>query len=178
YLCSILLFIVHFTLADPRLSVFVTHGGLGSTTELAHQGKPAILIPLFAEQSRNAVMLAKHGGGIVLRKTDLSNPDKLRDSLAKIFNDASYKENAERLSQMLLNQPISAKQLLVQHSEFAARFGRQSNLDPYGRNLSFIQYHLIDVMLAVAAIFVTVVYFSVKLLARCFRVAVVKSKTD
>ncbi|KAL6737705.1 hypothetical protein Aduo_011325 [Ancylostoma duodenale] len=31
-------------LADPRLTVFVTHGGLGSTTELAHQGKPAILV--------------------------------------------------------------------------------------------------------------------------------------
>ncbi|EYC33735.1 hypothetical protein Y032_0002g956 [Ancylostoma ceylanicum] len=30
-------------LADPRLTVFVTHGGLGSTTELAYQGKPAIL---------------------------------------------------------------------------------------------------------------------------------------
>ncbi|KAJ1367115.1 hypothetical protein KIN20_027967 [Parelaphostrongylus tenuis] len=30
-------------LADPRLTVFITHGGLGSVTELAHFGKPAIL---------------------------------------------------------------------------------------------------------------------------------------
>ncbi|KAK6040479.1 hypothetical protein COOONC_22017 [Cooperia oncophora] len=27
-------------LADPRLTAFITHGGLGSTTELAHLGKP------------------------------------------------------------------------------------------------------------------------------------------
>ncbi|EYC33722.1 hypothetical protein Y032_0002g951 [Ancylostoma ceylanicum] len=109
-------------LADPRITAFVTHGGLGSTTELAHQGKPAILIPIFADQPRNAHMLAKHGGGIVLTKFDLESPTKLRDSLLTIFNDASYARNAKRLSEMLLNQPISAKQLLIRHSEFAAKW--------------------------------------------------------
>ncbi|EPB72840.1 hypothetical protein ANCCEY_08054 [Ancylostoma ceylanicum] len=118
-------------LADPRLTVFVTHGGLGSTTELAHQGKPAVLIslynklsfhiPIFADQQRNAHMLAKHGGGIVLTKDDLENPQKLRETLLTMFNDVSYSQNAKRLSEMLLNQPISAKQLLIRHCEFAAK---------------------------------------------------------
>lgn len=31
-------------LADNRLSLFITHGGLGSTNELAHSGKPAIVV--------------------------------------------------------------------------------------------------------------------------------------
>ncbi|EGT51652.1 hypothetical protein CAEBREN_06160 [Caenorhabditis brenneri] len=31
-------------LADPRLSVFITHGGLGSVTELAMMGKPAVMV--------------------------------------------------------------------------------------------------------------------------------------
>ncbi|RCN43359.1 hypothetical protein ANCCAN_10623 [Ancylostoma caninum] len=66
-------------------------------------------------------MLAKHGGGIVLTKYDLENPVKLRDSLLAILNDASYSQNAKRLSEMLLNQPISAKELLIRHCEFAAR---------------------------------------------------------
>ncbi|KAK6051634.1 hypothetical protein COOONC_10861, partial [Cooperia oncophora] len=99
--------------ADPRLTAFITHGGLGSTTELAHLGKPAIL-------TRNAHMLAKHGGGIVLSKLALEHPQMLTKALKKIFNDASFSHNAKRLSQMLLNQPISAKQLLVRHCEFAA----------------------------------------------------------
>ncbi|KIH61780.1 UDP-glucoronosyl and UDP-glucosyl transferase [Ancylostoma duodenale] len=164
-------------LADPRLTAFVTHGGLGSTTELAHQGKPAVLIPIFADQPRNARMLAKHGGGIVLTKFDLESPEKLRDSLLKIFNDASYARNAKRLSEMLLNQPISAKQLLIRHCEFAAKFGRLPNLDPYGRQLSFMQYYLLDVILAVVSVIVVVVYVSFKLLGRCFRISV-KTKKD
>ncbi|WKY07852.1 hypothetical protein Q1695_007384 [Nippostrongylus brasiliensis] len=108
-------------LADPRLTVFITHGGLGSTTELAHTGKPAILIPIFADQPRNAQMLAKHGGGIVLTKYDLETPQKLRESLKSIFEDASYTHNAKRLSEMLLGQPVSAKDLVIRHCEFAAK---------------------------------------------------------
>ncbi|KIH61779.1 hypothetical protein ANCDUO_07940 [Ancylostoma duodenale] len=52
---------------------------------------------------------------------------------------------------MLLNQPFSAKHLLIRHCEFAAKFGRLPNLDPYGRQLSFIQYYLLDVILAVVS---------------------------
>ncbi|KAK5982287.1 hypothetical protein GCK32_022336, partial [Trichostrongylus colubriformis] len=65
-------------------------------------------------------MLAKHGGGIVLTKYALEHPQKLRESLQRIFDDASFSHNAKRLSEMLLNQPISAKQLVIRHSEFAA----------------------------------------------------------
>ncbi|KAK5973649.1 UDP-glucoronosyl and UDP-glucosyl transferase [Trichostrongylus colubriformis] len=108
-------------LADPRLTVFVTHGGLGSTTELAHMGKPSLLVPLFADQTRNANMLAKHGGGIVLKKDDLGNSEKLTVSLKRLLNDASYSRNAKRLADMLLNQPISAKELFIKHCEFAAK---------------------------------------------------------
>ncbi|KAK6019619.1 glycosyltransferase family 28 protein [Ostertagia ostertagi] len=123
-------------LADPRLTAFITHGGLGSVIELAYLGKPAIFIPIFADQTRNAHMLSKHGGGIVLNKVALEHPQLLRESLRRIFNDASFSRNAKRLSQMLINQPISAKELLIRHSEFAAKFGRLPNLDPYGRQLS------------------------------------------
>ncbi|KHJ75201.1 UDP-glucoronosyl and UDP-glucosyl transferase [Oesophagostomum dentatum] len=31
-------------LADPRVTAFITHGGLGSITELAYAGKPAVLV--------------------------------------------------------------------------------------------------------------------------------------
>ncbi|VDM76721.1 unnamed protein product [Strongylus vulgaris] len=166
-------------LNDHRLSTFITHGGLGSTTELAHQGKPAILIPLFGDQPRNAEMLAKHGGCIVLNKFDLDSPEKLEKALHTILTDTSYARNAKRLSKMLLNQPISAKQLLVRHSEFTAEFGRLPNLDPYSRHLSFIQYYLIDIiLLALAILIVTLVtfYLSLKKLRKCCSIAIKNKK--
>ncbi|KAK5976103.1 UDP-glucuronosyltransferase [Trichostrongylus colubriformis] len=95
-----------------------THLDLYSTTLRLPRNKT---VPVFADETRNAYMLAKHGGGIVLTKNAFEHPDALRESLQKIFNDASYSHNAKRLSDMLLNQPISAKQLLIRHSEFAAK---------------------------------------------------------
>ncbi|VDM84660.1 unnamed protein product, partial [Strongylus vulgaris] len=41
-------------LNDKRLSLFLTHGGLASTNELAYAGKPAIVVPLLGDQMRNA----------------------------------------------------------------------------------------------------------------------------
>ncbi|VDO49725.1 unnamed protein product [Haemonchus placei] len=154
--------------ADPRLTVFITHGGLGSSTELAHLGKPAIIMPVFADQVRNANMLGKHGGCIVLTKLALEDPQILKDALKKIFTDASFSKNAKRLSEMLLNQPISAKQLLISHSEFAARYGRLPNLDPYGRHLSFVEYFLIDIFVVVTSTVVLVVFIAFSVVRRCF----------
>ena len=59
--------------ADSRLSAFLTHGGLGSVNELSYLGKPAILCPLFADQLRNAKMLARHNGAIEISKFDLAD---------------------------------------------------------------------------------------------------------
>ncbi|KAJ1367112.1 hypothetical protein KIN20_027964 [Parelaphostrongylus tenuis] len=78
-------------LADPRLTVFINNGGLGSITELAYMGKPAVLIPIFVDQTRNANMFAKHGGGVVSKKEDLKHPKKLKDLLQKIFSDDRLK---------------------------------------------------------------------------------------
>ncbi|KAF1753999.1 hypothetical protein GCK72_020557 [Caenorhabditis remanei] len=58
---------------DSRLSAFLTHGGLGSVNELSYLGKPAILCPLFADQLRNAKMLARHNGAIEISKFDLAD---------------------------------------------------------------------------------------------------------
>ncbi|PIO72237.1 UDP-glucoronosyl and UDP-glucosyl transferase [Teladorsagia circumcincta] len=136
-------------LADSRISAFVTHGGLGSTTEIAYMGKPAVMVPLFADQIRNANMLAKHGGAIVLQKYDLISPRRMASALESIIYNKSYSMNAKILADMLVNQPISSKQLMLRHAEFAARFGRIPNLDPYGRHLTTMQYYNIDLFLLV-----------------------------
>ncbi|CAJ0603983.1 unnamed protein product [Cylicocyclus nassatus] len=158
-------------LGDPRLTAFITHGGLGSVTELAYQGKPAILIPLFGDQPRNAKMLTKHGGAIYLTKYDLDTPEKLQESLKVILSKPSYALKAKRLSEMLRNQPVSPKQLFLRHCEFAAKFGRLPNLDPYGRQLSFMEYYLIDVALLLIIIFAIAIYIMTKVLLTCFSIS-------
>ncbi|CAP28623.1 Protein CBG08872 [Caenorhabditis briggsae] len=51
-------------LSDKRMKVFVTHGGLGSTMEIAYTGKPALMVPIFGDRYQIARMLARHGGAV------------------------------------------------------------------------------------------------------------------
>ncbi|CAD6193478.1 unnamed protein product [Caenorhabditis auriculariae] len=108
-------------LADSRLTAFLTHGGLGSITEVAHLGKPAVVVPLAFDQTRNARMLERHGSALVLPKTMLSDQETLRRSLHRIVSDPMYKAKSARLAQLLRNQPLRPSDLVVKYVEYAAR---------------------------------------------------------
>lgn len=50
-------------LGDPRISLFITHGGAGSIFESAINGVPVLTIPMFGDQMRNAKIVERHGFG-------------------------------------------------------------------------------------------------------------------
>ncbi|CAO4373487.1 unnamed protein product [Caenorhabditis nigoni] len=158
-------------LTDPRLTLFITHGGLASVFELAMLGKPAIMIPVAADQTRNAEILKRHGVAVVLSKTDLANSDQLRSVIENVIGDSSYQQNANRLAEILRNQPTNPKETLVKYVEFAARFGKLPSLDNYGRHQSFVQYFLLDVVAIIALIAIVSSYISY----RIFKCAVRRS---
>ncbi|PIC27129.1 hypothetical protein B9Z55_019476 [Caenorhabditis nigoni] len=139
-------------LADSRLSAFITHAGLGSVTELSYMGKPAVLIPVFADQLRNSKTLERHNGSITLSKYDLSDFDKLRSAIETILTEDRFKINAERLAQQLQDQPVSPHDLLVKHAEFGAKYGELPNLDPISRQMSYISFYMIDIIVFVGSI--------------------------
>uniref|UniRef100_A0A1I7TYU3 glucuronosyltransferase n=1 Tax=Caenorhabditis tropicalis TaxID=1561998 RepID=A0A1I7TYU3_9PELO len=64
-------------LSDSRLSLFITHGGLGSINEVAYSGVPAIVVPLFFDQPMNGEMLKRHGGAEVFSKFDIADSRKV-----------------------------------------------------------------------------------------------------
>ncbi|KIH46925.1 hypothetical protein ANCDUO_23019 [Ancylostoma duodenale] len=53
-------------------------------------GKPAIVIPIFGDQMRNAHMRARHGGALLLEKSDLSNFKKLKSAFEEVLNDPRF----------------------------------------------------------------------------------------
>ncbi|UMM26986.1 hypothetical protein L5515_010459 [Caenorhabditis briggsae] len=155
-------------LGDPRLSLFVTHGGLASVTELALMGIPAVMVPLFADQARNGMMLKRHGGATVLHKTDLADYRIIKKAIEEVLFNDEYRKNAERLAKMLNNQPTDPKETLVKHVEFAARFGQLPSMDPYGRQQSYFEYYLLDIILIGLLIIFVTSYVAFKILSCVF----------
>ncbi|CCD72462.1 glucuronosyltransferase [Caenorhabditis elegans] len=143
-------------LNDPRLSVFVTHGGLGSTMELAYSGKPAVVIPVFADQIRNANMIARHRGVIYLHKNSMENVKVTRKAFTDVLFDDSYQKNAEKLANILMNQPYSPKENVIKYTEFLGEHGPFPNMDPHGRHLNYFQKTFLDIYTLFALFYIFV----------------------
>ncbi|GMR60750.1 hypothetical protein PMAYCL1PPCAC_30945, partial [Pristionchus mayeri] len=133
-------------LADKRLTAFITHGGMGSTQETAIRGKPAIFIPIFADQPRNAGMMEYNGFGKVMDKFDLLNPDIFERAIRDVLSNESYRKNAERVSSMLARKPFSSREQLIKTVEFAAEFSASPALRPQSYDMNTVQYHSLDII--------------------------------
>ncbi|CAO4380262.1 unnamed protein product [Caenorhabditis nigoni] len=159
-------------LADPRLSAFMTHGGLGSVNEVSYLGKPTIMCPIMGDQMRNAKMLARHNGSVEISKHSLGDSKIVEEAFRKVIYDESYTVAAKRLAEHLQNQPVKPKDLFLKHAEFAARFGKLPSLDPYSRQMGFLEYFLLDILF-IAICFITLLclslYFLAKFVCRLFR---------
>ncbi|GMS93192.1 hypothetical protein PENTCL1PPCAC_15367, partial [Pristionchus entomophagus] len=164
-------------LHDTRLSAFITHCGQGSTTEAIGAGTPLIVIPVVADQMRNAHLVERNGIGLRLEKTDLSGGNKLENAIREILENDSYRTNAMKLRQTIADRPIPMKQIFVKNMEFLAKHGPLRQLDHYGRHLNFFQYYLIDVIGFVVLIAFSI--FAVAILAiRNVLRRLIKSKQD
>ncbi|PIC23224.1 hypothetical protein B9Z55_016996 [Caenorhabditis nigoni] len=156
-------------LADKRLKAFVTHGGLGSTTEVAYSGKPALMVPIFGDQPYNADMLARHGGAISFSKYDLKNPEKLTKAVRSLVYELKYKNNAEALLNVLSNQPIDPKLNLMKHLEFAMKFPNLRSQVPAINQVGIIAHYYLDVVAFLTILASLSLYVFYVLLQKIFR---------
>uniref|UniRef100_A0A0N5BJ88 glucuronosyltransferase n=1 Tax=Strongyloides papillosus TaxID=174720 RepID=A0A0N5BJ88_STREA len=136
-------------LNDERLSLFVTHGGMGSTTELSFRGVPAIAIPIMGDQMRNSKLIERQKCGIIMNKFELADSNILIKNIKTILDDETYKNNAKIVSRRLNNRPIGSKKLLIEHIEFAAEFGKLEMLDLASRHMGMIEYYNLDILFPV-----------------------------
>ncbi|KAF8372910.1 hypothetical protein PRIPAC_79339 [Pristionchus pacificus] len=152
-------------LNDNRVFAFVTHGGIGSSIELALRGKPGIFVPIFGDQPRNAGMMEHNCLGKVLDKFDLADPDKVEAVIREVLTDKRYADNSRKTSAMLAKKPYTPQELLIKIVEFAAEFGPSKALRSQSYDMSAVEYHNLDI-LAVATIFLVLLALSTMLIVK------------
>uniref|UniRef100_A0A0N4Z2L6 UDP-glucuronosyltransferase n=1 Tax=Parastrongyloides trichosuri TaxID=131310 RepID=A0A0N4Z2L6_PARTI len=160
-------------LNDKRLSGFMTHGGLNSLTESANYGMPLIVIPLFADQPRNAKIVEKIGFGKYLDKSRLSDPEAIKQAIQVLLEDDNvYKKNANRVKEMIKNRVYNQTDIFVKHIEYACKFKKLPHLNMEGHDISIFKYAFIDIILffvAVSLIIISLIIFSIYKLFKCVK---------
>ncbi len=83
-----------------RADLFLTHGGMNSTTEGLYYGVPMLFRPGFWDQRPNGERVAELGAGIVLPEGQVISAKWLLEHSEKIlFGDGSFKAAAQKLSE-------------------------------------------------------------------------------
>ena len=79
-----------------KADVFISHCGMNSVNESLYFGVPLIMLPQTGEQYGVASRTAELGAGLILKDT---SPENILRAVKKIFSDASYRENAQKISE-------------------------------------------------------------------------------
>lgn len=80
-----------------RTSLFITHGGMNSTSEALWFGVPLLVFPQHGDQHLVAQRVAELGAGVALRPSDLA-ADRLRGLAEDVLNGPDYLAQAQTIS--------------------------------------------------------------------------------
>ncbi|XP_037385563.1 UDP-glucuronosyltransferase 2B31-like isoform X1 [Talpa occidentalis] len=163
-------------LGHPKTKAFITHGGASGIFEAIYHGIPMVGIPLFADQPDNIAHMTYKGAAVALDFQKMSSTDLL-NALRTVINDPSYKENIMKLSRIQHDQPMKPLDRAVFWIEFVMRNKGAKHLRPASHDLTWVQYHSLDVIGFLLACVATAVYITAKCCLFCCR-KIVKTGKD
>ncbi|KAK5981804.1 UDP-glucoronosyl and UDP-glucosyl transferase, partial [Trichostrongylus colubriformis] len=168
-------------LGDKRLSAFITHAGMNSVLEATFAGKPMITVPLFGDQYLNAKNVERRGLALLIDRSSL-NKDTLIAGLAEVLlPNASYARRAATVARYLNGRPAAARAEVSHWVKLIAEEGQMDHLMMKARDLSFVQYHCLDIIAYLLLQFVVIMYIAfliLKLIIRQIGVVFRKRKVD
>ncbi|KAM3962074.1 UDP-glucosyltransferase 2-like [Aphomia sociella] len=154
----------HGILAHPNCILFITHGGLLSTTETVHFGKPIIGIPVFGDQFTNIGRAVKRG---FARKVTFSYNvvDDLKVAIKEVLGNPTYTNKVKELSQIYHDRPVSPGKELVHWVEHVVKTRGAPHLCSPALYVPFYRKCYLDLL----ALIVTVIIALVVILKRALK---------
>uniref|UniRef100_A0A8C6MKJ9 glucuronosyltransferase n=1 Tax=Moschus moschiferus TaxID=68415 RepID=A0A8C6MKJ9_MOSMO len=148
-------------LGHPKAKAFITHGGTNGIYEAIYHGVPMVGVPMFADQPDNIAHMKAKGAAVEVNINTMTSADLL-NALRTVINDPSYKENAMRLKRIHHDQPVKPLDRAVFWIEFVMRHKGAKHLRPAAHNLTWYQYHSLDVIGFLLACAATAVFLVTK----------------
>ncbi|KAJ0172132.1 hypothetical protein K1T71_012105 [Dendrolimus kikuchii] len=138
-------------LSHPNCVLFITHGGLLSTTETIHFGVPIIGIPVFADQFINVNVAVQKG---LAKKVDLSYTmaGDLKAAIIDILSDPKYTETVKMYSLVYHDRPVPPKKELVHWIEHVVKTRGAPHLRTPGFYVPFYQKMFLDLFATVVLV--------------------------
>uniref|UniRef100_A0A8C2PX10 glucuronosyltransferase n=1 Tax=Cyprinus carpio TaxID=7962 RepID=A0A8C2PX10_CYPCA len=159
-------------LGHPKTKAFITHGGTNGLYEAIYHGVPMVGLPLWGDQPDNLLHMKTKGAAVLLDISSMQSKD-LVDALKTVVNNPSYKESIMRLSRIHHDQPMKPPDRAVYWIEFVMQHKGAKHLRVQAHDLSWYQYHCLDVVAFLLSIVALITFLFIKtcqcLFRKCFR---------
>ncbi|XP_006027573.1 UDP-glucuronosyltransferase 2A1 isoform X3 [Alligator sinensis] len=153
-------------LGHAKTKAFITHGGTNGIYEAIYHGVPMVGIPIFADQPDNIAHMRAKGMAVELDFNTMKAQD-LVDAVNMVVNNFTYKENAIRLSQIHHDQLVKPLDRAVFWIEFVMRHKGAKHLRPAAHQLTWYQYHCLDVLAFLLTCATVTLFIAVKCCLFC-----------
>ncbi|XP_014688737.3 UDP-glucuronosyltransferase 2C1-like [Equus asinus] len=153
-------------LGHPKTRAFITHCGTNGIYEAIYHGVPMVGIPMFGDQVDNIARIKAKGVAVDVDMRTMTSADLL-NALKSVINNPSYKENAMRLSRIHHDQPVKPLDRAVFWIEFVMRHKGAKHLRPASYDLTWYQYHSLDVIGFLLACVATIIFLVTKCCLFC-----------
>ncbi|XP_047534233.1 UDP-glucosyltransferase 2-like [Vanessa atalanta] len=142
-------------LGNPKTLAFLSHAGMGSTTEAIHFGVPMVAMPVIGDQPANAAAIEESGLGVQLQISDLTK-DNLVAAFKKVL-DPTFRKNAKLLSKAWHDRPMAPLDTAIYWTEYAARYPNMT-FRSAAADVPSYQYYNLDVIGVFAIALLSTIY--------------------
>ncbi|XP_014667517.1 PREDICTED: uncharacterized protein LOC106809051 [Priapulus caudatus] len=146
-------------LGHSKVASFITHGGINGLWQAICHATPVVVMPIFADQFRNAHMAQERGIGEMIDFHTITTAS-LQSALRRVVENNAYAARVRQLSKLYHHSlPMSPDETVSFWVNYTMLYADQQA--PAYTELNFLQYWLIDViacLLVIAAFFAWLTY--------------------
>ncbi|CAH1792240.1 unnamed protein product [Owenia fusiformis] len=140
-------------LGHSKTKLFVSHCGISSTFEAMYHGIPVLALPLGTDQPYHSKQLTIRAKMAIELDAKSFTAVELNDAILKLFNDASYAENAQKMSGLIKDNPQNIRETFLYWVNYTIRYKGANHLKSKPLNdLNLLQYFCLDVIALVITI--------------------------
>ncbi|XP_014670892.1 PREDICTED: UDP-glucuronosyltransferase 2B1-like [Priapulus caudatus] len=133
-------------LGHPQVVAFMTHGGLNSVWEALYHAVPMVVMPLHADQYKNAGNIVNRGIGVRADFRGGFSVEELTATLKSLLEDDRYESEIRRLSDIYHLDPVKPAETVRMWINYTINTRGAAHLHSACTELYFFQYWLLDVI--------------------------------
>lgn len=131
-------------LANPKIKMFITHGGLQSYHEAVFHAVPMIGIPFYGDQIHNIASAVHKSIAVHLDYGDITE-ESLTSAIQEMVVNDKYKMNMVRISRRYHDRQVSPMENAIYWIEYVAKHQGADHLKNAGLQMNVFEYYCLDV---------------------------------